>query len=255
MINKLSSKKNLTLSVVPQHVAIIMDGNGRWAKKRFLPRAAGHKAGVGIVKKIVETSAELGIKAVTLFAFSSENWQRPKKEVDTLMDLFVSSLEKEVKQLHKNGIKLQFIGERGEFNQKLQARIAESEELTKDNKRLRLVIAANYGGKWDISQAVQKLAGQVQRGELEPSAITSDVIQKYVCLNDLPEPDLFIRTSGEHRISNFMIWQLAYTELYFTDTLWPDFDRDEYVKALQSYADRERRFGQTGEQVAKSEHA
>jgi len=255
MINKLPSNKDIELSVLPQHVAIIMDGNGRWAKKRFLPRAAGHKAGVEIVKKIVETSAELGIKAVTLFAFSSENWQRPKKEVDILMDLFVSSLEKEIKQLHKNGIRLQFIGDRSEFNQKLQTRIAESEELTKDNKKLRLVVAANYGGKWDISQAVQKLAGQVQRGEIEPAAITPDVIQKHVCLSDLPEPDLFIRTSGEHRISNFMIWQLAYTELYFTETLWPDFDRKEYIAALQSFADRERRFGQTGEQVAKIKNA
>lgn len=255
MINKLPSNKDIELSVLPQHVAIIMDGNGRWAKKRFLPRAAGHKAGVEIVKKIVETSAELGIKAVTLFAFSSENWQRPKKEVDILMDLFVSSLEKEIKQLHKNGIRLQFIGDRSEFNQKLQTRIAESEELTKDNKKLRLVVAANYGGKWDISQAVQKLAGQVQRGEIEPAAITPDAIQKHVCLSDLPEPDLFIRTSGEHRISNFMIWQLAYTELYFTETLWPDFDRKEYIEALQSFADRERRFGQTGEQVAKIKNA
>lgn len=256
MINKLpSSSKGIGLSVLPQHVAIIMDGNGRWAKKRFLPRAAGHKAGVKTVKMIVETSAELGIEAVSLFAFSSENWQRPKKEVDTLMDLFVSSLEKEVKQLHKNGVKLQFIGDRREFNQKLQTRITDSEELTKDNEGLQLVIAANYGGKWDISQAVKKLAGQVQRGEIEPDAITPDIIQKHVCLSSLPEPDLFIRTSGEHRISNFMIWQLAYTELYFTDTLWPDFNRTAYVEALQSFADRERRFGQTGEQVAKINNA
>lgn len=224
-------------------------------KKTFLPRAAGHKAGVGTVKKIVEISAELGISVVTLFAFSSENWQRPKKEVDTLMDLFVSSLEKEVKQLHKNGVSLQFIGDRSEFSQKLQARITAAEELTENNKGLRLVIAANYGGKWDISQAVQKLAEQVQQGELDPQAITPDVIQQHVSLSDLPEPDLFIRTSGEHRISNFMIWQLAYTELYFTDTLWPDFDRAAYMEALQSFADRERRFGQTGEQVAKINNA
>ncbi len=253
MINKLPSNKSIELSDLPKHVAIIMDGNGRWAKKRFLPRVAGHKVGVGTVKTIVEISAELGVKALTLFAFSSENWQRPKKEVNTLMDLFVSSLKKEVKQLHKNGIKLQFIGDRSEFNPKLQARIAESEELTKDNEGLKLVIAANYGGKWDISQAVRKLAEQIQRGEIEPDAITSDTIQKYICLNDLPEPDFFIRTSGEHRISNFMIWQLAYTELYFTDTLWPDFDRAAYIEALQSFADRERRFGQTGEQLMKAQ--
>lgn len=255
MINKLPSNKSIELSVLPRHVAIIMDGNGRWAKKRFLPRAAGHKAGVSTVKKIVEISAELGIEVVTLFAFSSENWQRPKKEVDTLMSLFVSSLEKEIKQLHNNDVKLKFIGDRREFNEKLQHQIAASEALTKDNKGLQLVIAANYGGKWDVSQAVQKLAEQIQRGELEPDAITPDVIQKHVCLSNLPEPDLFIRTSGEHRISNFMIWQMAYTELYFTDTLWPDFNRAAYMEALQSFADRERRFGQTGEQVAKLNNA
>lgn len=243
-----------TLSL-PRHVAIIMDGNGRWAKKRFLPRVAGHKVGVKAVKKIVEASAELGVKVLTLFAFSSENWQRPKAEVDTLMDLFVSSLEQEVKQLHKNGVKLQFIGDRSEFNPKLQARIAESENLTKDNTGLHLVIAANYGGKWDIAQAMRKLAVQVQQGEIEPDSITPELIQAHVCLHELPEPDLFIRTSGEHRISNFMIWQLAYTELYFTDTLWPDFGRSAYIEAIQSFADRERRFGQTGEQVAKINNA
>ena len=240
---------------MPRHVAIIMDGNGRWAKKRFLPRAAGHKAGVNTVRMVVETSAELGIEAVTLFAFSSENWQRPKKEVDMLMDLFISSLELEVKQLHANGIRMQFIGDRSQFSDKLQARIAEAESLTGSNQGLRLVIAANYGGKWDITQAVQKIAEQVQRGEIEPQAITVEMINQHVSLSDLPEPDLFIRTSGEHRISNFMIWQLAYTELYFTDTLWPDFDRAAYIKALQSFADRERRFGQTGEQVAKVKNA
>lgn len=241
--------------MLPRHVAIIMDGNGRWAKKRFLPRAAGHKAGVGTVKKIVEISAELGIEVLSLFAFSSENWQRPKKEVDTLMSLFISSLEKEIRQLHRNGVKLKFIGDRAEFNQKLQDQITKSEELTKDNTGLQLVIAANYGGKWDVAQAVQKLAKQIQQGELEPDAITPEIIQKHLCINDLPEPDLFIRTSGEHRISNFMIWQMAYTELYFTETLWPDFNRAAYLQALQSFADRERRFGQTGEQVAKLNNA
>lgn len=255
MIKKLTAMNETKLAVIPEHVAIIMDGNGRWAKKRLLPRAAGHKAGVKTVKTIVEVSAELGIKAVTLFAFSSENWQRPKKEVDMLMDLFITSLESEVKQLHKNGVRLQFIGDRSQFSDKLQARIAESEDLTRDNQGLRLVIAANYGGKWDISQAVQSLAEQVKQGKLEPVAITADTLDQYVCLADLPEPDLFIRTSGEHRISNFMIWQLAYTELYFTDTLWPDFNRAAYIEALQSFADRERRFGQTGEQVTKLNNA
>ncbi len=255
MINKIPSNTDDTVPVLPRHVAIIMDGNGRWAKKRFLPRFAGHKAGVETVRKIVEISAELRIEALTLFAFSSENWQRPKKEVDILMDLFVSSLEKEVKQLHQNGIRLQFIGDRSEFNQKLQSRIAESEQLTRDNQGMRLVIAANYGGKWDIVQAARQLAEQVRQGTIEPQDITADMLHQYISLSDLPEPDLFIRTSGEHRISNFMIWQLAYTELYFTNILWPDFDRAAYMDALKSFADRERRFGQTGEQVAKIHNA
>lgn len=255
MINKVPSKTDDTVPVLPRHVAIIMDGNGRWAKKRFLPRFAGHRAGVETVRTIVEASAELGIEALTLFAFSSENWQRPKKEVDILMDLFVSALEKEVKQLHQNGIKLRFIGDRSQFKQKLQARISEAEQLTCDNTRMQLIIAANYGGKWDIVQAVQQLAEQVKQGTLQPSDISADSLRQYLCLSDLPEPDFFIRTSGEHRISNFMIWQLAYTELYFTNTLWPDFDRAAYVEALQSFADRERRFGQTGEQLAKLNNA
>ena len=246
---------DIELSVIPNHVAIIMDGNGRWAKKRFLQRVAGHKAGVETVKMVIENSARLGIKAVTLFAFSSENWQRPKSEVSTLMDLFVTSLEKEVAQLHKKQIRMRFIGDRSRFSDKLRNRINEAENLTKDNKGMQLVIAANYGGKWDITHAVQKLAEQVKCGELEPSAITEDLIQETISLGDLPEPDFFIRTSGEHRISNFMIWQLAYTELYFTDVLWPDFDSAAYIKALQSFADRERRFGQTGEQVAKQNNA
>lgn len=255
MINEILASTDTDLSVLPNHVAIIMDGNGRWAKKRFLPRAAGHKAGVDTVKMIVETSAKLGIKAVTLFAFSSENWQRPKEEVDHLMELFVTSLEKEAKQLHEKKIRLRFIGNRSEFKEKLQKRIAEAEALTSDNSGMQLVIAANYGGKWDIVQAAQKLAEKVSQGELTPSEISAELLQQSISLSDLPEPDLFIRTSGEHRISNFMIWQLAYTELYFTDLLWPDFDRAAYIEALKSFADRERRFGQTGEQVAKINNA
>ena len=255
MNKNISTISDEGLTVIPKHVAIIMDGNGRWAKKRFLQRVAGHKAGVETVKMVVENSARLGIKAVSLFAFSSENWQRPKDEVSTLMDLFVSSLEKEVGQLHEKHIRLRFIGDRSRFSDKLRTRISEAEELTSNNDGMQLVIAANYGGKWDLTQAVQHLAEQVERGELVPADINEELIQQNISLSDLPEPDFFIRTSGEHRISNFMIWQLAYTELYFTDVLWPDFDRAAYIEALKSFADRERRFGQTGEQVAKQNNA
>ncbi len=255
MVNKIPTTTDDALSSVPDHVAIIMDGNGRWAKKRFLQRVAGHKQGVETVKMVVETSAKLGIKAVTLFAFSSENWQRPRDEVDTLMSLFVTSLNKEAAQLHEKNIRLRFIGDRSRFNDKLRASIDKAEQLTVNNTGMQLVIAANYGGKWDIVQAAQQLAERVKQGLLQPADITEELLQQTVSLGDLPEPDFFIRTSGEHRISNFMIWQLAYTELYFTDTLWPDFDRAAYIEALRSFADRERRFGQTGEQVAKLNNA
>ena len=255
MVNKMPTTTDDGLSSVPEHVAIIMDGNGRWAKKRFLQRVAGHKQGVETVKMVVETSAKLGIKAVTLFAFSSENWQRPRDEVDTLMSLFVTSLNKEAAQLHEKNIRLRFIGDRSRFNDKLRASIDKAEQLTVNNTGMQLVIAANYGGKWDIVQAAQQLAERVKQGLLQPADITEELLQQTVSLGDLPEPDFFIRTSGEHRISNFMIWQLAYTELYFTDTLWPDFDRAAYIEALRSFADRERRFGQTGEQVAKLNNA
>lgn len=247
--------EGLDKTVLPKHVAIIMDGNGRWALKRHLPRFAGHKSGVDSVRTIVEASTRLQIKALTLFAFSSENWQRPKKEVDTLMNLFITALEREVKQLHENKVCLAFIGDRSEFNQKLQQRIADAESLTAGNDGLQLRIAANYGGKWDILQACQSIAQKVKAGELQPEDITVDDIQANICLADLPEPDLFIRTSGEQRISNFLIWQLAYTELYFTETLWPDFDIAAYVEALQTYAGRQRRFGLTGEQAVKLSNA
>lgn len=255
MANKMPTNSNDEVSVLPEHVAIIMDGNGRWAKKRFLQRVAGHKQGVETVKMVVETSAKLGIKAVSLFAFSSENWQRPRDEVDTLMSLFITSLEKEIKQLHEKKIRLRFIGDRSRFSDKLRASIDKAEQLTFNNSGMQLIIAANYGGKWDITQAARQLAERVKQGELQPAEITEDLLEQTVSLGDLPEPDFFIRTSGEHRISNFMIWQLAYTELYFTDTLWPDFDQAAYIEALQSFADRERRFGQTGEQVAKLNNA
>jgi undecaprenyl diphosphate synthase len=236
-------------SRLPRHVAIIMDGNGRWAKQRFLPRTAGHRSGVGAVRKTVEHCLARGIGALTLFAFSSENWRRPPQEVSLLMELFIASLERETRKLHDNGVRLRVIGDRSAFAGKLQERIAASEELTRRNERLDLVIAANYGGRWDIVQAARSLAEQAQRGELRVADIDTERFQAHLALADLPEPDLFIRTGGEQRISNFLLWQLAYTELYFTPVLWPDFDEQALDQALESYAGRQRRFGYTGEQV------
>jgi len=240
---------------IPKHVAIIMDGNGRWAQKKGLPRIAGHKAGVETVRSVIQTCVEKGIEVVTLFAFSSENWRRPKKEVSLLMSLFLVALQREVKKLHKNDVKLKIVGDISAFDKKIQEQIKKSEELTKDNKTLILNIAANYGGQWDITKAVKLLAGKVESGVLKAEDITSDLISHYLSMNDLPEPDLFIRTGGEQRISNFLIWQLAYSELYFTDTLWPDFDRQAFELALDSFAGRQRRFGHTGEQIEKMKNA
>jgi undecaprenyl diphosphate synthase len=244
---------NIPREKLPRHVAIIMDGNGRWAEHRNLPRFAGHRAGVETVRRIVQMSGELGIEALTLFAFSSENWRRPKKEVGLLMDLFLTALEREVKKLHDTGVCLQIIGDISAFPKKLQQRIHDSIEKTRNNQGLKLNIAANYGGKWDITQAVRKLAEQVAAGTLDSQDIDESKIAEQLSLSSLPEPDLFIRTGGEQRVSNFLIWQLAYSELYFTHTLWPDFDREEYAKALQSFASRQRRFGRTGAQILETE--
>lgn len=238
-----------TPSRLPRHVAIIMDGNGRWARSRMLPRAIGHREGVKSVRRAVEACIDCGIEALTLFAFSSENWRRPSDEVSMLMDLFVNTLKKEVDALDRNGVRLRFIGERAAFSGSLQKLIAESEQQTDGNRRLDLVIAANYGGQWDITQACRSLAQQVADGVIEPGAITREHVAGAVCIADLPLPDLFIRTGGERRISNFLLWQLAYTELYFTDILWPAFDEEELDKALEWYANRQRRFGRTGDQV------
>ena len=240
---------------LPRHVAIIMDGNGRWAERQHKPRVAGHRAGVEIVREIVKICGESGIQVLTLFAFSSENWRRPQKEVGLLMEMFLIALEREVKKLHRNNVQLRVIGDISAFAEKIQQRIKEAEALTRDNTGLVLNIAANYGGKWDITQAVQQLAQQVQQGDLAPQEITAEHITAKLSSHDLPEPDLFIRTSGEQRISNFLIWQLAYTELYFTPILWPDFRRDEFEKALLSFSNRQRRFGRTGDQVEKLKNA
>ena len=236
-------------STLPRHVAIIMDGNGRWARARMLPRAIGHREGVKSVRRAVETCIDKGIKALTLFAFSSENWRRPSDEVSKIMDLFVNTLKQEVDALDRNDVRLRFIGDRSAFSDNLQQLIGESEAQTATNRRLDLVIAANYGGQWDITQACTRLASKAAAGELDPGDITSGLLAREICLSDLPLPDLFIRTGGERRISNFMLWQLAYTELYFTDILWPVFGEEEFNKALEWYANRQRRFGRTGEQV------
>ncbi len=244
---------NLGLSNrIPRHVAIIMDGNGRWAEKRHLPRIAGHQAGVDAVRGVVEGCGEKGIEVLTLFAFSSENWRRPQEEVGLLMGLFMTALEQQVRKLHKNNVRLQIIGDQTAFAPKLQSRIAESEQITRTNTGLRLVVAANYGGRWDIVRAASRIAARARAGELDPEAITQEVFESALSIHDLPPPDLFIRTGGEQRISNFLLWQLAYTELYFTETLWPDFDRQAFEDALASFASRQRRFGRTGKQVAEA---
>lgn len=244
-----------TIASLPKHVAIIMDGNGRWAQKRGLPRVAGHKAGVETVRSVIQACAEKGIEVLTLFAFSSENWRRPKKEVTLLMGLFLAALQREVKKLHKNGVQLRIVGDVSAFDKKIQDQIIKSEALTKDNKKLVLNIAANYGGQWDITESVKSVARLVQLGKLNADEITPELINQNLSMSDLSDPDLFIRTGGEKRISNFLIWQLAYSELYFTDTLWPDFDRAAFDKALDSFAGRQRRFGHTGEQIEQMKNA
>ena len=245
-----SSPEPLTTSDLPRHVAIIMDGNGRWAKQRFLPRPAGHRAGVGAVQKTVEQCIARGIEVLTLFAFSSENWRRPAQEVSLLMELFMLTLEHETKKLHNNGVRLRVIGDREAFAPVLQEKIREAEALTRNNTALHLVIAANYGGRWDLTQAARRLAQDVEAGRLQSEAITASMLESHLALADLPEPDLFIRTGGEQRISNFLLWQLAYTELHFSPLLWPDFDEAAFEQALQHYVARQRRFGLTGAQVA-----
>ncbi|TCT26084.1 polyprenyl diphosphate synthase [Thermomonas haemolytica] len=234
---------------VPRHLAIVMDGNGRWAQQRHRPRLVGHRAGARAVNRCVEFCLQRGIAALTLFAFSSENWRRPAEEVGGLMKLFLGALEREVDELHRLGVRLRFIGERARFDAPLQARMQAAEALTAGNARLALTIAASYGGRQDIASAARALAEDVAAGRLRPEQIDEDALGARMALADLPAPDLFIRTGGELRISNFLLWQLAYTELWFTDTLWPEVDAGVLDAALADYAVRERRFGLTGEQV------
>lgn len=232
--------------IVPRHVAIIMDGNGRWAKSRSLPRIVGHKNGIEAVRTAVKACIERGVSYLTLFAFSSENWRRPTEEVSYLMQLFITVLKQEVIKLHENGIRFKVIGDLTKFEPKIIEFIRNGEEMTAANTRLTLTIAANYGGRWDIMRAVRKMHMQDQK--LITNFVEEDLSQHFA-MNYAPEPDLFIRTGGEQRISNFLLWDLAYTELYFTNTLWPDFNADSLDLAIQSYQQRERRFGRTSEQL------
>lgn len=240
------------LALLPRHVAIVMDGNGRWARARGGMRSEGHRAGVNPVRTVIEECVRLGIEALTLFAFSSENWSRPRDEVMGLMSLFVESLEAEIEELDRNGVRLRFIGERAELDARLRDRIESSEARTAGNRRLALQIAVSYGGRSDILAAARLLADQVRRGELDGAQIDEARFASALALGGLPDPDLFIRTGGEQRISNFLLWNLAYTELYFTDLLWPDFDAAAFDLALQHFGTRQRRFGRTGEQVDTS---
>lgn len=236
---------------LPRHIAIIMDGNGRWANQRHLPHIAGHRAGVESIRAIVRECTARGVEVLTLFAFSSENWRRPKQEIGLLMDLFLIIMGREVKKLHHKNVCLRFIGERTAFSQKLRRKIAESEEMTCNNSDLVLIIAVNYGGRWDTIQAAKKIVDKVAEGSLSVADITPELFVPHLSLYGLPEPELFIRTGGEQRISNFLLWHLAYTELYFTDILWPDFDGNAFAQAILSFSQRQRRFGRTEEQAGK----
>jgi len=240
------------VKAVPQHIAIIMDGNGRWAKQRMLPRAAGHKRGVEIVREIVKACAARGVGYLTLFAFSSENWRRPEEEVSMLKQLFVMALEREAERLHRNGICLRVVGDIAPFGKKITELVARAEQLTRANKSMTLTVAANYGGRWDLMQAMQRL---IESKPEQRGGFTEEDLAGHLAMAYAPEPDLFIRTGGEQRISNFLLWQLAYSEFYFTDILWPDFDAAELDRAIESYQRRERRFGRTSEQLKSAGEA
>jgi len=234
---------------IPAHIAIVMDGNGRWATGRNRPRTMGHQAGLKALRSITEHCGRLGVAELTVFAFSSENWGRPEQEVSRLMELFMRALDKEARELHENGVRINFIGDTGAFSPSLQEKMNRAANLTRDNSRMTLNVAVNYGGRWDIVQAARRLADSALRGLIKPEDISEKMISEQVCLGGGREPDLFIRTGGEMRISNFLLWQSAYTEFYFTSVLWPDFGSDELDKAITAFQSRERRFGLTGEQA------
>lgn len=230
--------------ILPQHIAIVMDGNNRWAKSRDLPAKSGHRHGAEAAREIVNSCLARDIKYLTLFAFSSENWLRPRQEVQGLMALFLTVLKrKEIRQLHKRNVRLQFIGNRSSFSEKLQQNMCEVEELTRDNTGMTVIVAADYGGRWDIANAVRSIVDKVSAGELSADAIDVDLVHQHTSSSDYPDPDLCIRTGGENRISNFLLWQFAYTELYFTDSYWPDFDDAQFQLALDDFAKRQRRYG------------
>jgi undecaprenyl diphosphate synthase len=231
---------------LPHHIAIVMDGNGRWAEARGEPRPVGHRAGIEPVRKIIRECAKLNIEALTLFAFSSENWRRPETEVAAIMGLFMEALDREVAELHANRVRVRIIGNRQRLSVRLQQRIAEAEALTASNDGLKLQVAVSYGGRWDVLEAAKRLAARAASGEIRASDIDEDLFSAELQLSDLPDPDLFIRTGGDHRVSNFLLWNIAYAELFFTDVLWPDFDEAEFKLALEDFAGRERRFGLTG---------
>ena len=244
------TEKKTTAGAVPRHVAIIMDGNNRWARKRLLPGVAGHKAGVDAVRAVIEVCATEGVEVLTLFAFSSENWARPQEEVGALMELFLFALRREVRKLRDNGIRLQIIGDRSRFAPELRKAMADAEAMTADGQGMQLLVAANYGGQCDMVQAAQALAAEVAAGTIQPQDITAEALQARLTTAEFPLPDLCIRTGGERRISNFLLWQLAYAELYFSDLYWPDFKHDAMREALSDFAQRQRRFGKTSDQLA-----
>jgi len=236
---------------IPMHIAIIMDGNGRWAKRRGLPRVSGHREGVKSVRDVVEACAQLGVKYLTLFAFSTENWRRPKEEIDTLMKLLIKTLRSETEKLHKNDIKLMAIGDIDSLPKEVRQELKEAMEKTKNNKRMVLNLALSYSGRWEIIEAVKEIARDVKKGKVKIEEIDDKLFSNYLKTAGIPDPDLLIRTSGELRISNFLLWQIAYTELYITDCLWPDFRRKHLYEAIRDYQRRERRFGMTSEQIKK----
>ena len=254
-ITLMTQEKDARKKILPDHVAIIMDGNGRWAQQRGMPRIAGHKSGVSSLREIVKSCATLGIKVLTVYAFSTENWKRPFSEVSRLMELFMTSLRKEIAELNKNNIRLRFIGNHKAFSDGLRASIAKAQDMTRNNTGLQFVVAVNYGGRWDITNALCSMAEKIRSGKLEVQDINEELCGSFIALSDLPPPDLFIRTGGERRISNFLLWQLAYTELYFTDCLWPDFGPDQLTTALDWFAGRERRYGQTSGQLQQARRA
>lgn len=239
--------------MIPEHVAVIMDGNGRWARRRAMPRHAGHRAGVKSVRAIVEHSARLGIRHLTLFAFSSENWRRPDDEVSKLMGLFVEALQREVKELHRNKVRLEFVGDRSRLSKSLAKMMTSAEAETANNDGLHLIVAVAYGGRWDIVEAARRCAARAAEGEIEADGIDESMLAGELQLAGVPDPDLLIRTGGEQRVSNFLLWNLAYSELWFCDTLWPDFRDKDLDLAVEYFARRQRRYGHTGDQLEAAE--